>query len=138
MHDRVFIDTNIIIYAYSDTEPEKKEITLTILEDHNVIISIQVINECIWTMNRKYGVDLGQIQALLDRFWKKFEVVLLDKPDIEKALNIAMQYKFSYWDSLIIASALKNNCGILYTEDMQDGQVIEEGLTIKNPFRQER
>jgi len=99
---------------------------------------IQVINECIWTMNRKYGVDLGQIQALLDRFWKKFEVVLLDKPDIEKALNIAMQYKFSYWDSLIIASALKNNCGILYTEDMQDGQVIEEGLTIKNPFRQER
>jgi len=138
MHDRVFIDTNIIIYAYSDTEPEKKEITLTILEDHNVIISIQVINECIWTMNRKYGVDLGQIQALLDRFWKKFEVVLLDKPDIEKALNIAMQYKFFYWDSLIIASALKNNCGILYTEDMQDGQVIEEGLTIKNPFRQER
>lgn len=138
MHDRVFIDTNIIIYAYSDTEPEKKEITLTILEDHNVIISIQVINECIWTMNRKYGVDLGQIQALLERFWKKFEVVLLDKPDIEKALNIAMQYKFSYWDSLIIASALKNNCGILYTEDMQDGQVIEEGLTIKNPFRQER
>ena len=48
-----------------------------------------------------------------------------------------MQYKFSYWDSLIIASALENECDTLYTEDMQDGLIIEGKLTIVNPFKQE-
>ena len=87
-----------------------------------------------WTMNKKYGVDIEQLEALSDRFWQKFEVVLLRKSSIDKALRIVMQYKFTYWDSLIIASALENNCSILYTEDMQDGQVIDDKLKIVNPF----
>ena len=49
-------------------------------------------------------------------------------------MEISIRYNFYYWDSLIVASALENNCSILYTEDMQDGQVIEESLKIVNPF----
>jgi len=49
--------------------------------------------------------------------------------------DLRLKYKFSYWDSLIIASALESGCGILYTEDMQDGQVIEDRLRIVNPFK---
>ena len=137
MQDRIFIDTNVLIYAYSETEPDKKDIAFTVLENHHVVISIQVINECIWTMNRKFGVDLEQLQVLSDRLWQKFEVVLLKKSSIDKALSIAMQYKFSYWDSLIIASAVENECDTLYTEDMQDGLVIDEKLKVVNPFKQE-
>ena len=135
MKDRVFIDTNVLIYAYSETEPYKKDITLTILESYYIVFSIQVINEIIWVMNKKYKIDFKSLQALSDIFWQKFDVTLLQKSSIDKALSIAQRYKYSYWDSLIIASALENECKILYTEDMQDGQIIEEKLKIENPFK---
>jgi len=87
-------------------------------------------------MNRKYGVGLEQLQTLSDKFWQKFEVTLLNKSSIDKALSIAKQHKFSYWDSLIRASELENECKLLYTEDMQDEQVIENRIRIINPFKQ--
>ena len=58
-----------------------------------------------------------------------------EKSTIKRALQIKKKARYSYWDSLIIASALENNCSILYTEDMQEGQVLNSGLTIVNPFR---
>ncbi|MFZ8805680.1 MAG: hypothetical protein ACO2PO_22235, partial [Candidatus Calescibacterium sp.] len=59
----------------------------------------------------------------------------LRKSSVDKALSLANQYKYSYWDSLIIASALENKCKILYTEDMQDGQILEGKHKIENPFK---
>jgi len=135
MKDKVFLDTNILIYAYSGTEPDKRYIALTILEEHSIVISIQVLNEFIWIMNRKYRISFEKLQILSDIFWRKFEVVLLRKSSVDKALSVANQYKYSYWDSLIIVSALENKCKILYTEDMQDGQIIEGKLKIENPFK---
>ncbi|WP_408033204.1 PIN domain-containing protein [Thermodesulfobacterium geofontis] len=85
-------------------------------------------------MNRKFNINYDKLEVLVDRFWEKFEVSLINKFSIEKALKIAQDYKYSYWDSLIIASALENECSILFTEDMQDGQVIEGRLRIKNPY----
>jgi len=135
MKDKIFIDTNVLIYAYSDTEPEKKEIALTVLENDYIIISTQVINELIWILNKKFDVAIEQLKILISRFWWKFKVTLVNQVTINKALDIAMRYKYSYWDSLIIASALENECSILYSEDMQHGQVIEDRLKIVNPFR---
>jgi predicted nucleic acid-binding protein len=86
-------------------------------------------------MNRKYGISFEKLQILSDIFWRKFKVALLRKSSVDKALSVANQYKYSYWDSLIIASALENKCKILYTEDMQDGQIIEGKLKIENPFK---
>jgi len=135
MKDKVFIDTNVLIYAYSETELDKKDTTLTILENYHIVFSIQVINEFIWVMNKKYKIDFKILQALLDRFWEKFEVTLLQKTSIDQALSIAQRYKYSYWDSLILSSALENGCKVLYTEDMQDGQTIDGKLKIENPFK---
>jgi predicted nucleic acid-binding protein len=135
MKDKVFIDTNVLIYAYSETEPDKKATTLNILENYHIVFSIQVINEFIWVMNKKYKIDFKILQALLDRFWEKFEVTLLQKTSIDQALSIAQRYKYSYWDSLILSSALENGCKVLYTEDMQDGQTIDGTLKIENPFK---
>ena len=135
MQDRVFVDTNILIYSYSETEPEKKDMSLSILERKSIIISTQVINEFIWVMNRKYAVHLAQLEVLVDRFWQKFEVAVIKKLSIKKALSVSKNHKYSYWDGLILASALENSCSILYTEDMQDGQVIEGEVQIVNPFK---
>jgi len=60
---------------------------------------------------------------------------LLQKTSIDQALSIAQRYKYSYWDSLILSSALENRCKVLYTEDMQDGQTIDGKLNIENPFK---
>jgi len=68
-------------------------------------------------------------------FMEIIDFVVIKKKDIRKAMTIKERYKYNYWDSLIIASALQNNCSILYTEDLQDGQVIENALKIVNPFR---
>ncbi|MBE0428207.1 MAG: PIN domain-containing protein [Nitrospirae bacterium] len=61
MPDKVFIDTNILIYAYSETEPEKKDKILTIFERNHIVISTQVINEFIWVMNKKHDIELAAV-----------------------------------------------------------------------------
>ena len=63
-----------------------------------------------------------------------FSFAVITKSDIRLAMDIKKRYRLSYWDSLIIASALENNCSILYSEDMQHSQVIEDNLKIINPF----
>jgi len=135
MLNKVFIDTNILIYAYSATELDKRKISLAILESYNIVISVQVINKFIWIMNKKFNINYTQLGILVDKFWNKFKVSQITKFSIKKALEIAQNYKYSYWDSLIIASALENECSILFTEDMHDGQLIEGILKIKNFYK---
>jgi predicted nucleic acid-binding protein len=134
MKDRVFIDTNVLIYAYSDTEPEKKEKSLIILEKEDVMISTQVINEFIWNMHNKFQIDIETLKDLTDRLFNRFRISFIEKNTISRALDLVRQYKYSYWDCLIIASALINDCSSLYTEDMQHDQFIENKLRIVNPF----
>jgi predicted nucleic acid-binding protein len=66
---------------------------------------------------------------------EEFELHTVNTGTIKKAIEIKIKYKFSFWDSLIVASALENRCNILYTEDLQHGQVIETTLKIVNPFK---
>jgi predicted nucleic acid-binding protein len=64
-----------------------------------------------------------------------FEFVPVDESTIKKALQIKKTTRYSFWDSLVIASSLENNCSVLYSEDMQKGHLIDEKLTIINPFK---
>ena len=66
---------------------------------------------------------------------EEFELHPVNTSIIKKAIDIKARYKFSFWDSLIVASALENKCGILYTEDLQHDQVIETTLKVVNPFK---
>ena len=134
MKDKVFLDTNVFIYAYSKTEPNNRGIALDLLSLEEVLISTQIVNEFVWVMYRKFKVDRQKLQIITNKILETFEVTLIDLGTIRKALNIFANYNFSYWDSLIIASALENNCSILYTEDMQHGQMIEGKLKVVNPF----
>ncbi len=134
MKNKVFLDTNILIYFYSKTEPRKKQMALELLGSKSVVVSTQVVGEFVWVMYRKFGVEREKLKIIGNRLLEKFEVVPINPETVKKALNIFETYKLSYWDSLIVASALEANCSILYTEDMQNGQVIDNKLKIVNPF----
>ncbi len=133
--NKVFIDTNILIYAYSETEREKKERVLSLLENEIICLSTQVINEFIWVMNGKFNVDIKSLKLITDNLFEMYQVSLIKNSTIAKAIDIVLQYKLSYWDSLIVASSVESNCGILYTEDLQHGQVINGSLSVLNPFK---
>ena len=136
MKDNIFIDTNIIIYAYSKTEIEKNKIANELIFSNKyVYISTQVINELINILLKKFKVDLISIENILLELEENFKIINFSLNTQKKAIYIKEKYKFQYYDSLIIATAIENNCSILYTEDMQHNQIIENNLKIINPFK---
>ena len=75
------------------------------------------------------------VENVIEEISSICEVVAIEINTIKLALRISDKYKYSYYDSLILASALENGCSIVFTEDMQNGQIVEEFLSIINPFR---
>ncbi|WP_121923500.1 PIN domain-containing protein [Hydrogenothermus marinus] len=101
----------------------------------NIIISSQVINEFINVCIKKNILPMEDTFKYAEEFLNIFDFKVITKESIKLAMNIKRKYKYSYWDSLILASALENNCSICYSEDMQDGQLVEDKLKIVNPFK---
>jgi len=136
MNDKVFLDTNIIIYAYSDDEPEKQERANMILEEYEsqITISTQVINELSNNLFRKFKLDAEAVEAVVLELDNNFPIVDFNLQTQLKAIKIKERYKLQFYDSMILATALENGCNIIYSEDMQNGQIIENQLTIINPF----
>jgi len=136
MSDRVFLDTNIIIYAYSDDEPKKQEIANNILEEYEsqMTISTQVINELSNTLFRKFKLSAEAVEAVVLELNDNFPIVDFNLQTQLKAIKIKERYQLQFYDSMILATALENGCDIIYSEDMQNGQIIEKQLTIINPF----
>lgn len=137
MKDRIFIDTNIFVYsAIEDTinlDKRNKAIELIQGEEYEIILSTQVINE-FYTIPIRNRISDADIQERIFEMVENAVLTNVTFKTIQYAWGIREQYKYSYWDSLIVASALENNCSILYTEDFQDGQIIGKKLKIINPF----
>ncbi len=135
MPDNVFIDSNIIIYAYSVDEAEKQAIVKGILNAHDVIcISTQTINEFVNVTMRKKMLDSDSISAVVEELFSILSVKMIDQNIIESAIIIAKNQRYSYFDSLMLASALASDCSVLYSEDMHHGHLIDGKLKIINPF----
>lgn len=138
MNDKIFLDTNVLIYLYSTDEPQKRrciEYLLSKLDLDNVIISTQVINEFINVLHKKRKVPLLTLIKTVDDLLKLFNVIHVTKNTIQHALKIIEKYHFSYFDSLMLSSALEADCAYFYSEDMHNQQIIEKTLTIVNPFK---
>ncbi len=133
-----FVDTNILVYAADETvqAERKRTVARELLRTPRLRISVQVLNEFIASARnpKKLALSEAAEQDWLAS-WLRMEVSPLSLSIFSQALRIHERYKFSHWDSLIIASALSMKCPVLYTEDMQHGQIIE-GLEIINPFRE--
>jgi predicted nucleic acid-binding protein len=134
MSDRVFLDTNILIYGYSQDEADKQQRAIECVQSGEAWISTQVLNETINVLKRKFLLEYSQIRAVVKEYTEQFEIANVSVNTIETALNLAERYQYSYFDSLIVASALEVGCQILYSEDLQYGQQIDHQLRIVNPF----
>jgi predicted nucleic acid-binding protein len=80
------------------------------------------------------NIDKADIETTVRQFMSDFNLVPLTAGLVNDSIRIFKQYQFSYWDSLILAAALEAGCSILYSEDLQDGQIIDDRLTVINPI----
>lgn len=139
MPDRQFWDTNLWVYLFvksSDAaDLQKRQTVKTMLSQQpDIYVSAQVLNEVANVLLQKYGFDEMQTTENLERIIKASTIEPLTESLSLHALQLKARYKMSWFDSLITGAALACQCQILYSEDMQDGQVIEGTLTVKNPF----
>jgi len=135
MDSTYFIDTNIWLYSFIQSQDrEKTELARTIIKKCEIVISAQIINEMCVNLIKKVNFSEGKIQDLIESLYRKYTVFELSQDIILKASKIRANHSFSFWDSLVAASALDCDSDYLISEDMQDGFNLENKLTIINPF----
>ena len=128
----VFFDSNVVIYAHSQSEA-KSETAREFLASGGVV-SVQVLNETANTLRRKFGLTWPHIGRIIDSVVETCpDPRPLTMATNRAAVRISERYGFSFYDGLIVAAATEARCTVLYTEDLQHGQVID-GLRIENPF----
>lgn len=136
MKDRCFIDTNIWVYLYSDTAKSivVKQIIETNFED--IVISTQVMTELYNVLVKKNFKTRIEASQIINEISQNFTVCGINPEMVIKASEISIKFQYSIYDSLIIAAALINQCNIVYTEDLQHNQTIDQKIKIINPFKQ--
>ncbi len=140
MTGRIFFDTNILVYLFDTSDKSKNARAKSLISegkvDASLHISSQVINEFINITTRKIKnpINFERQKDILKFLNVIFIVNPLTIHTSQKAISLKLKYKYAFWDALILASAIENNCDILYSEDMQHGQLIEGGLKITSPF----
>lgn len=130
MKDRYFLDTNILVYALLD-EDKKTEKALELLP--GAVISVQVLNELANVAKRKAGLSSSETADLTKSVAELAKVDSLTLATHMAGMDLSNRFSLSVYDSMIVAAAINARCAILYTEDMQHGQVIDT-VTIHNPF----
>jgi len=136
MRDRIFLDTNIIVYSLLQNGSQKHGKALAAMgsvQGTYIFISTQVINELYVTL-LKHNLQEKDIEIRIRKILSLYNVTAVTLSIVELGWKLRKKYACSYWDSLIIASALDSNCSVLYTEDLRHGQIIEKKLKIINPF----
>ena len=133
MPAKAFFDTNVLIYALAQND--RRSSRAETLLSNGGVISTQVLNEFVSMARRKMQMSWNDIRAALDAI-----LVLCPSPLPitltlhEAALTIAEKNRYGIYDALVIAAALQAKCRILFSEDLQEGQIIAGQLTIRNPF----
>ncbi|MDX2301913.1 MAG: PIN domain-containing protein [Microscillaceae bacterium] len=135
MKDKAFLDTNLLIYLYSQTEIDKKETAEQLLEDYEVWISTQVLAELSNVLFKKFAISWQSIREVIEELQDNFYVYTNNHLTINKATKIAETYQYGFYDSLIISAALSCDCKYLFTEDLHHTQIIDGKLDILNPFK---
>lgn len=138
MTDRVFIDTNILLYAYDLDAGSKHDVASNIVRrlwaEGTGALSTQVLQEFYVNVTMKITkpISPAEARAIIGRYLV-WQVEVNTPESVLRASEIQERYRLSFWDALIIAAAAKAGAGILYTEDLNSGQMIE-GIKIINPF----
>lgn len=137
-----FIDSNIWLYRFifdpqNSSSIEKQKIATKITNNTSITISTQIINEVCFNLIRKANFSNLEIQNLIKEFQLGCRITPVCFDTVEYAGELRNNYSLSFWDSLIVASAILGEATIIYSEDMQDNLVIENKIQVINPFRLE-
>ena len=138
---KVFVDTNIIVYAYDISAGEKHKKAMEIMgnlwDSGHGIISSQVLQEFFVNATRKIAKPLDVVTAKeIVKDLLKWKVVNVNGDMILEAMDIHSSHKYSFWDSMIIAAAIEGGAGTILSEDLSDSQMVK-GVVIKNPFKKQ-
>lgn len=137
---KVFIDTNILVYAYDPSEPEKQEKAIAFLDQlvslDQGLISTQVLSEFYVTITGKISDSMTAEEAAerIKNFCQVWQVLPLNEIIVLEAVRGVQTHSFSYWDSLIWATARLNQIAVIASEDFSHGSFIE-GIRFLDPLR---
>ena len=133
---KVFLDTNVLVYAQDLDAPHKRERSRQLMAEvaasGNGVISTQVLQEYYVTATRKMGVAPLAAKSVVQSF-RIFEVVQLSPDLVEQAIDRSVLSQLSFWDALIVAASAASGCTTIYSEDLNAGQMIG-GVKVVNPF----
>ncbi|MGD1952518.1 MAG: PIN domain-containing protein [Leptolyngbyaceae cyanobacterium] len=130
-----FLDSNIWIYALADgQDQQKQDVAAQLIRTTSAVVSTQVINEVYINLLRKSYFSEEQVRELITAFYQGSQVIPFDMEILTQASSLRERYALSFWDSLIVASALHAGLSTLYSEDMQHGLLVNGQLEILNPF----
>lgn len=136
MPDRIFVDTNILVYAqdagYPDKQRKSREIIARLADSGDGVISTQVMQEFFVAATRKLGVGPLVAKGILKTF-SVFEVVQVSAALIHEAVDCSILNQLSLWDSLILAAAASAGCSTVFSEDLASDQTIL-GVRMQNPL----
>ena len=134
---RCFIDTNVLIYTDSGDEPVKQRLALTLLKhlrlNQTGVLSTQVLGEYCNVALNKLKLPHADIREQM-QFWEQYEVVQVTPDIIHAGLDLHQTRSLGFFDALIVATAKTSGCTVLYSEDMNAGEMVN-GVRIVNPFR---
>lgn len=134
---RIILDTNLWVYLYANNADTKVMRVKYLLDEHfqTIIVSTQILGELYYVLTRKGFQSKEQAKEIIVTTIATFPIVGIGSVNVMKALDIQERYNYSYWDSLLIATALLNDVAILYSEDMQHNQLVSNKTRIINPFQ---
>lgn len=134
MPARAFIDTNVLVYAFSEGEPAKASAARAVLESSEPVVSTQVLSEFAHVVTRKLRQPADAVADAIRQIVASYDVLMIDATIVVRALALMQRYRFGFFDCQIIAAALASGARTLFSEDLQHGQSIEGALEIRSPF----
>lgn len=134
---KVFVDANLLVYCMDDSDKKRKARCRTLIEalagELYGVLSTQVLQEFYVAATKKLGADPLAVKNILHSF-RRFETVLITPEIIKDAIDCSLLNHLSFWDSLIVVAAESARCEKIWTEDLNDGQIIR-GVRIENPLK---
>jgi predicted nucleic acid-binding protein len=137
MSGSAFVDTNVVVYAFDDDEPDKQAQARELLSDSALellVVSSQVLAEFFVTVTRKLArpLDPDTARRAVAEL-SELPVVSTDAALVLAGIDLAGRHQLSMWDGLIVQAAIVGGCQTLFTEDLHDGAVLD-GVRVRNPF----
>jgi len=130
----VFVDTNIFLYCFDNSEPAKRDIARKRISelDDSVVTSTQVLQEFYWNATKKLRLTPMEAKRAVEHITRR-KIVSISPSLVIHSIDTCDQYRISFWDALILEAAALAKCTSLLSEDLNHGQVIR-GVKVANPF----